>query len=62
MWQFIISGYVPGTEIQVSFEVFLMSCMLFALTAYLAVQVMKLLGNTQSAQTNNTESIEAITI
>ncbi len=22
MWQFIISGYVPGTEIQITFEIF----------------------------------------
>jgi NO-binding membrane sensor protein with MHYT domain len=32
MWQFIVSGYIPGTDIQVTFEMFVTF-----VTAFLAV-------------------------
>lgn len=34
MWQFIITGYVPGTEFQITFEIFLLF-MLFAFAGIL---------------------------
>lgn len=36
MWQFIISGYIPGTDLQVTFDVIAT----FALTAFLTLALL----------------------
>lgn len=58
MWQFIISGYIPGTNLQIGFELFAHIAAVFALY-YLGKQIYK---SEKNIQKNQTDSINAKTI
>lgn len=58
MWQFIVSGYLPGTNIQIGFN-FLMIVALLALNVTLARKLQKTHGQQIS---NKLRSIRRITI
>ncbi len=39
MWQFIVSGYIPGTDIQVTFDMFASLAGLFACVALVGILI-----------------------
>jgi hypothetical protein len=46
MWQFIISGYVPGTDVQITFE----TLMTFSLSTFATLLVFSTLQKSRTAE------------